>query len=63
MVGACHMEVSEAVFTPVKIENYKHYCFTERMAELGPPLKYREVMIAIVSSFIYQSPPTTPEGF
>jgi len=60
------MEVSEAVLTTVKIENYKRYCFVGRMAELGPPLKYREVMVAIISSFIYQSltaPPPKPEGF
>lgn len=49
------MEVSEAVFTLVKIENYKCYCFMGRMAGLEPPLKYREVMIAIISSFIYHS--------
>lgn len=28
-----------------------------RMAELGPPLKYREVMVAIIPSFIYQFVP------
>lgn len=30
------------------------------MAELGPPLKYREVMV--ISSFIYQTPPNLKDS-